>query len=76
MIGSGDRALDGGEYLASDIAFKAADDLGFAQTLHGAASHVGPGSGIIAESDHNDAIESSVGLTMAAAGKSMPIGLT
>ena len=69
------RGSKGREDFASYVAFEATDDLRLAHPLHGAASHVGLGSRIIPKSDHNDAMESSVGLTMTAAIESMPIGL-
>ena len=66
----------GREDFASDIAFEATDDLGFAHPLPGAAIHVLPGSKVMTEPDQNDAIKSCVGLTVATPVQPVPIGLT
>ena len=58
------RVLEGREDFASDIAFEAADHLSLAHSLGGAPPHVCVGPAIMAESDHNDAIESRIGLTI------------
>ena len=69
------RVLQGREDLASNLAFEAAGDLSLAHSLCGAATHVDLGSWVVPESDDNDAMESSVGLAVAAAVETMPVGL-
>ena len=46
-----DRVLYVREYLASDIAFEATDDLCFAHSLCSATMHVGLGSRVVPKSD-------------------------
>ena len=63
------------EEFASNIALEAADDLGLAQSLSGAALHVLLGSAVITKSDQDDEIKSRIGLAVAAAVQPMPVGL-
>ena len=71
-----DRVLQGREEFASDVAFEAAYDLGLAQALRGAATHVCPGLAIMTKPDEDDAIQSRVGLSVAATVEPMPVGLS
>ena len=63
------------EGVAGNIAFEAADDLALAQSLSGAAKHVCPGAGIVTKPDHDDAVESRIGLAVTPAVESMAVGL-
>ena len=64
-----------GEDFASDISFKAADNLGLAHSFPGAASHVCLGPLVITKPDHNDAMKSGIGLAVTTAVEPMPVGL-
>ena len=61
--------------FASNIAFEATDDFGLAHSLAGATEHVCLGPAIMTKPDHNDAIESRIGLTVANAVQPMSVGL-
>ncbi len=75
--GAGSRAefAKAWEDFASDISFEAADNLGLAHSFRGAASHVCLGPVVKTKPDHNDAMESGIGLTVATAVEPMPVGL-
>ena len=60
--------------FASEESLEASDDVSFAQSLFGAAFHVGPGLGVVAESDEHHAVEGSVGLSVTTAVQPVPIG--
>ena len=60
-------ALKSSVDLASDVAFEAADDFDLAHAFPDSAAHIGFGSVVVVKSDHNDAMESGIGLTVAAA---------
>ena len=64
----------GGEYLAGDVAFEAADHLFLAHPLGGATAHVCPGSFVMTQPDDYDAVEGGVGLAVAAAVEAMAVG--
>src|SRR6266496_4406527 len=63
----GEVGTEGVVELAGDVALEAADDLGFAQALGGAAVGVGAGASTVAEPADGDQVERSVGLAVAAA---------
>ena len=69
------RILQNGEDLASNIAFETTDDFGLAHSLAGATEHVCLGPAIMTKPDHNDAIESCIGLAVATAVQPMSVGL-
>ena len=69
------RILQGGEDFASNIAFEATDDFSLAHSLAGATEHVCLGPAIMTQPDHNDAIESRIGLTVTTEVRPMPVGL-
>ena len=55
--------------------FEAADNLSLAHSFLGAPSHGFLGPGITTIPDHHDAINSGIGLAVAAAVEPMPVGL-
>ena len=69
------RILQGGEDLASNVAFEATDDFGLTHSLADATEHVCLGPAIMTKPYHNDAIESRIGLTVATAVQPMSVGL-
>ena len=69
------RFLDGGVDFSGNIALETADDVTLTHSLSGSASHVCLGPEVMAESDHNDAIESRIGLTVPTSVEPMAVGL-
>jgi len=69
------RGLEGGEDLASNVAFETTNDLGLAQALTDPLTHVFAGPPVIAKSDHYDAIECGVCLAVATPIQPVPVGL-
>ena len=69
------RVLESGEDLASNLAFQATDDFGLVHSLAGATAHVCLGPAILTKPDHNDAIESRIGLAVATSVRAMSVGL-
>ena len=65
---------EGGEYLAGDVAFEAADNFILAHPLGGASAHICPGSLIMTQSDDYDAVEHRFGLAVVAAVEAVPSG--
>ena len=64
----------GGEYLAGDIAFEAADHIFLAHPIGDATAHVCPGSFVMTQSDDHDSMQRRVGLVVAAAVEAMAVG--
>ena len=69
------RLSDGGVDFSGHITFETADDVALAHSLCGSTTHVCLGSGIMAQSDEDYAIESGIGLTVAAAVEPVPVRL-
>ena len=69
------RSPEGCEDLASNVAFETTDDLGLAHSLSGTSAHIFPGPAVMAKPDHNDAIESCIGLAVATPVEPVPVGL-
>ena len=65
-IGHSGGDLQGRVDFTNHVAFETTDDLGLAHSLPGAAMHVLPGSEVMAKAGQNDAIESAIGLPVAA----------
>src|SRR6266545_7546006 len=61
--------------LAGDVAFEAADDLLFGETVFGASFHVGAGAGVPAQAADDDPVERFVGLPVAAPVEAVAVGL-
>jgi hypothetical protein len=61
--------------LAGDVALEASDDLFLGQAFGGASFGVGAGAGVPAQAAQHHAVESGVGLTVAAAVEAVPGGL-
>ena len=66
----------GGKDLAGDVSFEATDDLCLAHSVGGTTAHVCPGSFVMTQSDDYDAVESRVGLAVAAAVEAVAVGPT
>ena len=58
--------------MAGDIAFQATNDLCFAQSLLGSAKHICLGSLVVAQPDHDDAVEGCICLTVSTAVQPVP----
>ncbi len=69
LVGLADDRVD----FASDIAFKATDDLGFAHSLRGSATHICLCSLLVTQSDHDDTMKCGIGLAVASTVESMPV---
>ena len=67
--------LDGRVDLSSHIALQTSNDFSFTHSLCGATTHICLGTQIVTQPDHNDAIECRVGLAVATAVETMPVGL-
>src|ERR1051325_4397401 len=70
----GEVGAEGVVDFAGGVAFEAADDVLFGQSLGGAASEVGAGAGAVAQADDDDAVEGGVGGSVAAAVESVFVG--
>jgi hypothetical protein len=60
------------EDLAGDVAFQAAHDLSGVQPFVSAARYIGAGFGVAGHAGQHDAVERSVGVTVAAPVQSIP----
>ena len=56
------RSPEGGEDLASNVAFETSDDLILSPSLSGTSAYIFLGSAVMAKPDHNYVIESCIGL--------------
>ena len=72
LFGSGP---EGGEDDANNVAFETSDDLSLAHSLSGTSAYIFLGSAVMAMPDHNYAIESCIGLAVAAPVQPVPVGL-
>ena len=61
--------------FSGDVAFEAADDLGFGQAFFGASFDVGAGGGVVAQAAEHDPVEGGVGLAVAAAVEAVSLGV-
>jgi len=66
--------FDGLVDLSGDGSFEAAEDFFVGLLGGGDEVSVGLGAGVIAESDHGDSVELDVGLAVATAVESVPVG--
>ena len=67
--------LDGRVDFASDIAFKAADDIAPAHSFCGSSPQVGLCPQIVTQPDDDYSIERRIGLAVATTVEPMPVGL-
>ena len=67
--------LDGRVDRSSHIALQTSNDFSFTHSLCGATTHICLGTQIVTQPDHNDAIKRRVGLAVATAVETMPVGL-
>jgi hypothetical protein len=70
----GEVGCEGVVDLVGDRSFEAADDVGLAFALGGAALGVGLGAGAASEAVHGDHVERAVGLAVAAGVEAVAVG--
>ena len=68
--------LDDRVDFASDIAFKATNDLALAHSFRGSSAQVRPCPQIVTQPDDDYTIERRIGLAIATEVEPMPVGLT
>ena len=65
---------DGGVDFASNVALETADDVALGHSLGSSSTHVCLGPEVMRQSDEDYALQSSIGLTVAAAVQAVPVG--